>query len=185
MCILFYQINEDPIKFIFIGLHTSRHKPHTQYSFRIFLYRLFKSTNTQRRSRLQHWCCVGVDTPKCYRQLSEGLAQGPYMADRVLTCDLLDTRCQPTTEPARPTHCGECALDLVGNGLAKQLKCHVDWLAIQLPACWLTCHSTTCLLIDLPFNFLLGYDQLTCHLSWHHIREWLSEWLISKWLFSP
>src|SRR6218665_110421 len=37
--------------------------------FRIFLERLFKSAATQRRSRLQQWHCVGVNTPKCYRQL--------------------------------------------------------------------------------------------------------------------
>jgi len=33
----------------------------------IFLYRLFKPTTTQRRSRLQHWYCVGVNTSKRYR----------------------------------------------------------------------------------------------------------------------
>ena len=39
------------------------------HSFRIFLQRLFKSTTTQRRSRLQRWHCVGVNTPMRYRQL--------------------------------------------------------------------------------------------------------------------
>ena len=38
------------------------------HSFHIFLQHLFKSTTTQRRSQLQHWYCVGVDTSKRYRQ---------------------------------------------------------------------------------------------------------------------
>jgi len=38
-------------------------------SFWIFLKRLFKSTTTQRRSRLQHWYCVGVNTSKRNKQL--------------------------------------------------------------------------------------------------------------------
>jgi len=39
---------------------------------------------TQRRSRLQHSHCVGVNTPKHYSAASDqGLAQGPYMAARV------------------------------------------------------------------------------------------------------
>ena len=39
------------------------------HSLRKFIWRLYKSTTTQRRSRLQHWHCVGVNTPKRYRQL--------------------------------------------------------------------------------------------------------------------
>jgi len=39
------------------------------YWFRIFLKRLYKSTTTQRCSRLQHWRCVGVNMPKRYWQL--------------------------------------------------------------------------------------------------------------------
>ena len=38
-------------------------------SFRIFLWHLLKSTTTQRCSRLKHRYCVGVNMPKCYRQL--------------------------------------------------------------------------------------------------------------------
>jgi len=39
------------------------------HSFHIFIKRFFKSTTTQRSSRLQHWYCVGVNTPKYYRLL--------------------------------------------------------------------------------------------------------------------
>jgi len=39
------------------------------HSFCTFLKRLFKSTTTQRCSRLQHWYYVRVNTPKRYRQL--------------------------------------------------------------------------------------------------------------------
>jgi len=53
------------------------------HSFRIFLWCLFKSTTTSRCSRLQHWYCVGVNTPKRYTQLSDWHAQGPYEAARV------------------------------------------------------------------------------------------------------
>ena len=35
----------------------------------IFLQCLFKSITTQMRSQLQHWYCVGVNTPQRYRQL--------------------------------------------------------------------------------------------------------------------
>jgi len=34
----------------------------------------------QKRSRLHHWYCFGVNTPKRYRQLGEGLTQGTYLA---------------------------------------------------------------------------------------------------------
>jgi len=39
------------------------------HSCRIFPLHLFKSTTTQRRSRLEHWYCVGVNRPKHYSQL--------------------------------------------------------------------------------------------------------------------
>jgi len=45
------------------------------HSFLVFLKRLFKSNTTQRRSRVQHSPCVGVDTTKHYSTASEGLAQ--------------------------------------------------------------------------------------------------------------
>ena len=35
----------------------------------ISIYHLLKSTTTQKHSRLQHWYCVRVNMPKCYRQL--------------------------------------------------------------------------------------------------------------------
>jgi len=35
------------------------------------LQSFFKSTTTQRRSRLQHWYCVGVNMPKRYRQVKD------------------------------------------------------------------------------------------------------------------
>jgi len=49
-------------------LHT-RWDKHILHSFWIFLKHLFKSTTTQRCSRLQHWYCVRVNMPKHYRQL--------------------------------------------------------------------------------------------------------------------
>src|SRR6218665_668621 len=38
------------------------------------------STTTQRRSRLQHGYCIGVSRRSAQETVSEGLAQGPYMA---------------------------------------------------------------------------------------------------------
>src|SRR6218665_2371214 len=51
-------------------------------SFRPFLKRPFKSSTTQRRSRLQHGYCIGVSRRSARATAGKGLAQGPYMAAR-------------------------------------------------------------------------------------------------------
>src|SRR6218665_71850 len=45
--------------------------------------RPFKSSTTQRRSRLQHGYCAGVSCRSAQATVGKGLAQGPYMAARV------------------------------------------------------------------------------------------------------
>src|SRR6218665_214992 len=40
------------------------------------------STTTHKRSRLQHGYCIGVSRRSAQATISEGLAQGPYMAVR-------------------------------------------------------------------------------------------------------
>ena len=76
---------------------------------RTFIY-LFKSTKptTQRRSRLHHWYCVGVNTPKRFRQLCvTDLPKVPvYVVARVgFAPDTLRTEgTELPTEPPRPTH---------------------------------------------------------------------------------
>ena len=52
------------------------------HSFRAFLQRPFKSSTTQRRSRLQHGYCIGVSRRSAQETVGKGLAQGPYMAAR-------------------------------------------------------------------------------------------------------
>src|SRR6218665_259433 len=52
------------------------------HSFRPFLYRPFKSSTTQRRSRLQHGYCIGVSRRSAQATAGKGLAHGPYMAAR-------------------------------------------------------------------------------------------------------
>ena len=42
----------------------------------------FKSTTTQRRSRLQHGHCIGVSRRSAQATVGKGLAQGPYMTAR-------------------------------------------------------------------------------------------------------
>src|SRR6218665_125813 len=42
----------------------------------------FKSSTTQRRSRLQHGCCIGVSRRSAQATAGKGLVQGPYMAAR-------------------------------------------------------------------------------------------------------
>ena len=59
-------------------------------------------TTTQKRSQLQHRYFVGVNTLKRYRQLlSEGLAQGPYVAARV---EFEPVTFQTQTEPPHPIY---------------------------------------------------------------------------------
>ena len=49
---------------------------------RPFLQRPFKSSTTQRCSRLQHGYCIGVSRRSAKATVGKGLAQGPYMAAR-------------------------------------------------------------------------------------------------------
>src|SRR6218665_456888 len=49
------------------------------HSFRPFLYRPFKSSTTQRRSRLQHGYCIGVSRRSAQATAGKGLAQGSYV----------------------------------------------------------------------------------------------------------
>src|SRR6218665_3127401 len=52
------------------------------HSFRLFLLRPFKSSTTQRRSRLQHGYCIGVSRQSAQATVGKGLAQGPYVVAR-------------------------------------------------------------------------------------------------------
>src|SRR6218665_667192 len=52
------------------------------HSFCPFLYRPFKSSTTQGRSRLQHGYCIGVSRRSAQATAGKGLAQGPYVAAR-------------------------------------------------------------------------------------------------------
>ena len=47
-----------------------------------YFYSASLSTITPRRSRLQHGNCIGVLRRSAQATVSEGLAQGPYMATR-------------------------------------------------------------------------------------------------------
>src|SRR6218665_2419470 len=49
---------------------------------RSFLLRPFKSSTTQRRSRLQHEYCIGVSRRSALANVGKGLAQGPYIVAR-------------------------------------------------------------------------------------------------------
>src|SRR6218665_3112065 len=59
------------------------------HSFRPFLLRPFKSSTTQRRSRLQHGYCIAVSRRSAQATAGKGLAQGPYVTARA--------RVEPTT----------------------------------------------------------------------------------------
>src|SRR6218665_1660122 len=52
------------------------------HSFRPFLKRPFKSSTTQRHSRLQHGYYIGVSRRSAQATAGKGLAQSPYMAVR-------------------------------------------------------------------------------------------------------
>src|SRR6218665_1003217 len=52
------------------------------HSFRPFLKRPFKSSTTQRRSRLQHGYCMGVSRRSAQATAGKEFAQGPYVAAR-------------------------------------------------------------------------------------------------------
>src|SRR6218665_2097719 len=80
--------------------------PRFIHSFWPFLYRLFKSTTTQRHSRLQHGFCIGVSRRSAWAIVGKELAQGPYVADtagvepitlRLRVIDLTNAPPRPTT----------------------------------------------------------------------------------------
>jgi len=64
-------------------------------------FSLALSSITQRRSRQQHWYCVGVNMPKRYRQLR--VTNLPKVSTRRLEWDSNLQPSEPTTEPPRPT----------------------------------------------------------------------------------
>ena len=70
-----------------------------------FLYHPFKSSTTQRRSRLQHRYCIGVSRRSAQATVGKGLAQGPYMAARagVEPTTLQLKVIASTKAPPRPT----------------------------------------------------------------------------------
>src|SRR6218665_576062 len=75
-------------------------------SFRPFLYRPFKSSTGQRRSRLQHGYCFGVSRRSAQPTAGKGLAQGHYVTARAgvepttLRLRVIDL----TKAPPRPTY---------------------------------------------------------------------------------
>src|SRR6218665_592110 len=73
---------------------------------RPFLKRPFKSSATQRRSRLQHGYCIGVSRRSAQATAGKGLAKGPYVAARAgFEPTTLRTKGDASTnEPPRPTH---------------------------------------------------------------------------------
>ena len=86
--------------------HLKQHKYYYSYSFiRPFLYRPFKSSTTQRRSRLQHRYCIGVSRRSAQATEGKGLAQGPYVAVRagVKPTTLRLKVIASTKAPPRPT----------------------------------------------------------------------------------
>src|SRR6218665_3581669 len=65
----------------------------------------FKSSTTQRRSRLQHGYCIGVSRRSAQATVSKGLAQVPYVVARAAfePMTLLTKGVDSTNEPKRPT----------------------------------------------------------------------------------
>src|SRR6218665_2686018 len=74
-------------------------------SFWPFLYRPFKSSTTQRRSRLQHGYCIGVSRRCAQATAGKGLVQGPYVAARagIEPTTLRLKVINSTQVPSRPT----------------------------------------------------------------------------------
>jgi len=75
------------------------------HSFRIFLWHLFKSITTQRRSRHSTDTVPEFHTEVLQATVSEGLAQGPYVAAGVEfeSVTLRTQGTKHTTEPPCPT----------------------------------------------------------------------------------
>src|SRR6218665_2676071 len=76
---------------VYINSPSTNHNPVTSFihTFRPFLERPFKSSTTQRRSRLQHGYCIGVSRRSAQATAGKGLPQGPYVTARA--------RIEPTT----------------------------------------------------------------------------------------
>src|SRR6218665_1219715 len=74
--LLQFSLSSNPVVFVLFPpfIHSD--------SFCPFLYRLFGSTTTQRRSRLLHGYCIRVSSRSAQATVSKGLAQGPYVAAR-------------------------------------------------------------------------------------------------------
>src|SRR6218665_876178 len=76
------------------------------HSLRRFLWRPFKSSATERRSRLQHGYCIGVSRRSAQATAGKGIAQGPYVTTRAgvepttLRLKVIDS----TKAPSRPTN---------------------------------------------------------------------------------
>src|SRR6218665_2895543 len=76
------------------------------HSFRPFLECPFKSTTTQRRSRLQHGYYIGVSRRSAQATVGKGLAQGPYVVARAgvvpttLRLKVIDSTNAPSTSHA-------------------------------------------------------------------------------------
>src|SRR6218665_578408 len=75
------------------------------HSFQPFLKRPFKSSTTQRRSRLQHGYCIGVSRRNAQATAGKGLAQGPYVTAKagVEPTTLRLRVIASTNAPSRPT----------------------------------------------------------------------------------
>src|SRR6218665_3785682 len=76
------------------------------HSFWPFLERPFKSSTTQRRSRLQHGYCIGVSRRSAEATAGKGLSQGPYVTARagVEPTTLRLRVIASTNAPSRPTY---------------------------------------------------------------------------------
>ena len=76
------------------------------HSFRLCLWRLFKSTTTQRRSRQSTDILSEFHAEAPQATTSDGLAQGPYVAAKAgfEPATLWTKGVESTNEPPRPTH---------------------------------------------------------------------------------
>src|SRR6218665_1330789 len=122
------------------------------HSFRPFLYRLFKSSTTQRRSRIQHGYFIGVSRRSAQAIVCKGFAQGPYVTARagVEPTTLRLKVIVSTNVPPRPMTSAGKMLH-TGNFLrTKTLKNYRELKNIDcLPVC-LIALSVFCLIFCLP-----------------------------------
>ena len=101
------------------------------HSFRPFLLHPFKSSTTQRRSRLQHGYCIGVSRQSAQATAGKGFAQGPYVATRagVEPTTLRLKVIVSTKAPPRPTSQmdrGCCSIIIGLCALSNWSKFHVN-----------------------------------------------------------